>query len=76
MAFKPVPSKKFAKWVKSLGWSIEKGGIDWHVYDENGNYVCTVVLQHPGENVVKATSVKNFQMHLKERDLPHDRPSA
>jgi len=69
-----MPTKKFAKWVKSLGWTIEKGGIDWHVYNELGNYVCTVILQHPGEDVVKAKSVKNFQMHLRERGLSDDRP--
>jgi len=72
--FKPMPTKKFRKWLKQLGWNVEKGGIDWHIYDENGHYVCTVILQHPGEDVVKAASVKNLQTHLKERGLPDARP--
>lgn len=72
--FKPMPTKKFKKWIQGFGWHIEKGGTDWHIYDENENYVCTVVLQHPGEDVVKATSVKNFQKHLRERGFYDDRP--
>ena len=69
MTFKPIPVKQFEKRLKRLGFSWKKGGIDWNVYDADGIFVCSVKINHPGENVVSATSVQKFDRKLKERDM-------
>ena len=69
MPFKPMPKRKFQKWIQGFGWTLKKGKIDWNVYDENGIFVCSVVVQHPGENNVIAHSVKKVETELRERGL-------
>ena len=62
-----MPFRKFRKWLADYGWTVEKGGIDWNVLDENGCLVCSIIRQHPGEDVVVAYSVKKVERKLRER---------
>lgn len=35
MVYKPLDKRTFLRYIKMVGWSLEKGGIDWNLYDEN-----------------------------------------
>jgi hypothetical protein len=52
-----------------VGWYLEKGGIDWNLYNEHGDLVCSIQISH-GErtkNEVTARSVKKAEKEFKER---------
>lgn len=70
MPFKPMPTRKFLKLLKRVGWTMVKGAYDWNLYDENEIFVCSVIRQHPGEDVIVALSVAKVTKKLKERGLP------
>lgn len=46
MTYKPLPTSKYRQFVKTLGWSLEKGSIDWKLYDEKGAFLCTIIIAH------------------------------
>lgn len=39
MPYKPMPPRIYLDYIKSAGWTLEKGKIDWNLYDENGNFI-------------------------------------
>jgi hypothetical protein len=41
MVFKPMDEREFRKLIKIVGWSLEKGGVDYSLLDERGNYTQT-----------------------------------
>ena len=62
MVFKPLEKKVFLKYIKSANWSLEKGGIDWNLYDENNVFLCSIKIahgRHAKEEIV-AIKQKNF----------------
>ena len=40
MVYKPLDKKIFLRYIKMVDWTLEKGGIDWNLYDENGVFLC------------------------------------
>ena len=67
--YKPIKLRDYLKWIKKFGWSLHKGSIDWNLFDQNGNRVCTIKIQHPGPKEVVAPSVQKTEQKLKERGL-------
>lgn len=51
MPFKPMKRRAYERWIKTYGWSLEKGSIDWNLIDEFGNWACAVKVTHPGNEV-------------------------
>lgn len=49
MPFKPMPVKKYMEYIRCANWKLVKGSIDWKLYNENGNLVCTIMISH-GKN--------------------------
>lgn len=71
MSYKPLDRKLFFRYVREIGWSIEKGGIDWNLYDENNQFLCSIKIAH-GKNTkeeIVASSVDKVKKICKERDL-------
>lgn len=71
MAYKPLPTSKYRRFIKSLGWSLEKGGIDWKLYDESGAFLCTIIIAHgkKSKEEVVAYSVQQTERLCKKRGL-------
>lgn len=70
MVYKPLNKKAFLRYIKMVGWSLEKGGIDWNLYDENGVFLCSIKIAH-GKNTkeeVIANSVNKVEKIFKERE--------
>ena len=67
MPFKPMPFKKFFKMIQGWEWTFEKTGKDWSLYDKQGVFICSVIRQHPGEDVIVAHSVTKVLKEAKER---------
>lgn len=71
MVYKPLDRKTFLRYMKLVGWSLEKGGIDWNLYDENNFFLCSIKISH-GKNTkeeVVANSVDKTKKIFKERGL-------
>lgn len=63
--------KKYEKYVKELGWKLEKGKIDWNLYDSDDNFVCSIIIAH-GKNTkseVTAFSVHKTKKSCEERGV-------
>ena len=71
MAYKPLSTTKYRKFIKLLGWSLEKGGIDWKLYDEDGTFLCTIIIAHgkKSKEEVVAYSVQQTERICKKRRL-------
>ena len=70
MVYKPLDRKKFLQYIKSVGWTLEKGGIDWNLYDENSVFLCSIKIAH-GKNTkeeIVANSVDKVKKIFKERE--------
>jgi hypothetical protein len=67
--YKPLKLVRYLRWIKSFGWSLDKGKIDWLLLDENGHFLCTIKVSHPGPAEVVADSVRKTEKRLKERGL-------
>lgn len=69
MVFKPMSPQVFKGYLKIVGWRLEKGGIDWNLYDENGGFVCSIKISHGSRTntEVVAVSVRKVEKEFKER---------
>lgn len=71
MVFKPLDKKTYLYYLKIIGWSLEKGSIDHKLYDENGQFLCSIKISH-GKNTkeeIVAMSVQKTVREFKERGL-------
>ena len=71
MVYKPLEKRIFLHYLKLVDWSLEKGGIDWNLYDENNVFLCAVKIAH-GKNTkeeVVAYSVNKVKKIFNERGL-------
>ncbi len=66
---KPLEERKYIAYLKLVGWSLEKGGIDYSLCDESGNYICTIKVIHGKgkKREVSASSVRKTEQEFKER---------
>lgn len=72
MPFKPMPRKEFESYVKIAGWRLEKGKIDYNLYDDENDFTCSIKITHgknTKSNEVPAISVKKTENEFKKRGL-------
>lgn len=71
MPYKPLPIKQFEKFIKSANWTLEKGKIDWNLYNENGDFICSIIIAHgkKAKSEVTAFSVNKTKKAFEERGL-------
>jgi hypothetical protein len=69
MAHKPLKEKEYRKYLKMVGWELEKGHIDYKLRNEKGLFLCTIKIAHSknGEKGVVADSVKKTMKEFKNR---------
>jgi hypothetical protein len=69
MPYKPMSPKEFEKYLKIVSWYLEKGKIDWNLYDENGHFICSVKISHGSrtKSEVTAVSVKKVKQAFEEK---------
>jgi hypothetical protein len=67
--FKPMSPKVFEKYLSMVEWYLEKGSIDWNLYNERGNFILTIKIGHGSraKSEVTAVSVKKVEQAFKER---------
>lgn len=46
MPYKPLAVKQYERFIKLAGWRLEKGKIDWNLYDQNNNFMCSIIIAH------------------------------
>jgi hypothetical protein len=71
MSYKPLPIKKFKKYIEAVGWKLDKGSVDWNLYNDKGDFVCSIIIAH-GKNTkseVTAFSVHKTKKAFEEREL-------
>lgn len=56
--------------LKAVGWCLEKGGIDYNLYDEKGIFICSIKISH-GKG--KKREVVAFSVHKTERKFKEKR---
>jgi hypothetical protein len=71
MPYKPIPPKTFEKYIKFVDWKLEKGSIDWNIYNEKGDFVCAIIISHGkrAKSEVTAFSVNKTKKAFEERGL-------
>jgi hypothetical protein len=69
MPYKPMPPKDFKKYIEMVNWKLEKGGIDWNLYSEDGEFLYTIQISHGSrtKSEVTAGSVRKVEKEFKER---------
>lgn len=72
MTFKPMPFKIFKNYIKVAGWTLSKGSIDHNLYDDQGDFACSIKITH-GKNTkpneIPALCVKKAENEFKKRGL-------
>lgn len=71
MPYKPLAVKLYKRYIESVGWSLEKGSIDWNLYTDVGDFVCSIIIAH-GKNTksdVTAHSVDKTRKAFKSRGM-------
>ncbi len=71
MTYKLLTVRKYMQLIKLAAWYLEKGKIDFNLYDENKNFICSIKIAH-GKNTseeVVAHSVKKTKDVFSERGL-------
>lgn len=71
MTYKPLPVKKYLQYIRIAGWKLEKGKIDWNLYNDRDIFICSIKIAH-GKNTTQeviADSVKKTQRAFEERGL-------
>ena len=66
---KPLDERRYIAYLKSVGWSLKKAGIDYSLCDEYGHYLCTIKVCHgkAKKREVAASSVRKTEQEFKER---------
>jgi hypothetical protein len=71
MTFKPMPIKTYEKYIRLANWLLKKGKIDWNLYDQDENFICSIIIAH-GKNTkseITARSVQKTKKSFEERGL-------
>lgn len=71
MVYKPLDEKTYRQYLKIVGWSLDKGSIDYKLYDEKGHFVCAIKISHgkKTKQEVVARSVQRTEQEFKSRGL-------
>ncbi len=68
MSYKPVPLRIYLRYIKTVGWTLEKGSVDYNLYNENNGFICAIKVAHgrnSTSNEVVAQSIKRQKENLK-----------
>lgn len=74
MPYAPIKRRDFEKRLKELGWHLEKGSIDWKLYDERDKFVCAIKITHPGNEIIPM-HLQKVKKICQERGLSWDKKS-
>lgn len=68
---KPIDEHTYHRYIRSLGWTLEKGGIDYNLYDQDYNFLCSIKIEHGKgrKREISATSVRKTQKLCDERGI-------
>jgi hypothetical protein len=68
---KPLDERKYEAYLRLVGWKLEKGGIDYNLLDERGNYLCSIKINHSKgkKREVSSTSIRKTEKEFNERGL-------
>ena len=66
MAFKPMDEGVYLKYLKMVGWRLEKGSIDYKLYNEKDEFLCAIKIAH-GKKTKK--EVVAFSVQKTEREF-------
>jgi hypothetical protein len=71
VTYKPLPLKIFLQYVRALGWTLTKGGKDWNLYNEFGQFICSIIIAHgkKTKEEVVAYSVHKVEKIVKGKGL-------
>lgn len=66
---KPLEERKYTSYLKVVGWNLIKGGIDYNLVDETGNYLCSIKIIHAKgkKREISASSIRKTEQEFKER---------
>lgn len=67
---KPVPERVIHRYLRILGWRLEKGGIDYNLYDGK-RLLCSIKIMHSKgkKREVSPSSVRKIEKLCEERGL-------
>jgi len=43
---KPIPEHQYLKYLRILGWRLEKGSMDYNLYNGKGQFLCSIKIGH------------------------------
>ena len=43
---KPITAQQYLKYLKLIGWNLEKGGIDYNLYNAEKQFLCSIKIAH------------------------------
>lgn len=68
---KPIPEHLFRKHLRNLGWHLEKGSIDYNLYDHKHDFLGSIKIDHGKgkKREVSPTSVRKTERLCEERGL-------
>ncbi len=71
MAYKPLQERTYLEYLKSVGWKLIKGSIDYNLMDDRGIFMCSIKICHGNgkKREVVAFSVHKTEKKFKERGL-------
>ena len=70
MSYKPLPLRVYFRLIKLVGWTLEKGGIDYNLYNETHGFICAIKVTHgknSKSNEVTAQSIQKTEREFKRR---------
>jgi hypothetical protein len=72
MSYKPMSPKDFKKYIEMVGWRLDKGGVDWNLYDDSNAFICSIQISHGSrtKQEVTARSVRKVETAFKIRNWP------
>ena len=68
---KPLEERTYLAFLKLVGWSLEKGSVDYKLIDETSRFLCAIKIIHAKgkKREVSASSIRKTEIELKERGL-------
>ncbi len=70
MSYKPMPLRVYLRYIKLVGWTLEKGSVDYNLFNENGGFLCAIKVTHGNHsksNDIAAQSVQKTEREFKVR---------
>ncbi len=68
---KPLEEALYRKYIRNLEWKLEKGGIDYNLYDHEDHFLCSIKIMHAKgkKREVSPSSVRKTEKLCQERGL-------